>query len=301
MSRMLVVLLVLAGHGRSLDPDSPVLRLQVWLDRAHFSTGEIDAEGGSNTRRALLAFEREKGLAASETPTDEVWQALDTEGAPALVSYTLASDDVAGPFDTPPTDMMDKARVARLTYASPLEKLAEKFHASPRLLQRLNPGASFDREGEVVLVPNVPAPPPAKAGKVVVDADQLAVIALDADNKILARYPASVGSEHDPLPNGSFAVKRVKRDPSFFYNPDLFWDADESHAKAKLPPGPNNPVGVVWIGLSLEHYGIHGTPEPAMVGKTQSHGCIRLTNWDASELADLVSAGTPVELVRTER
>src|SRR4029453_6334967 len=186
-------------------------------------------------------------------------------------------------------------------YARPLEKLAEKFHASPRLLQRLNPGASFEREGDVVRVPNVPATPPVKAEKVVVDADQLAVIALDAANKILARYPASVGSEHDPLPNGSVEVKLVKRDPFFFYNPDLFWDADESHAKAKLPPGPNSPVGVVWIGLSLDHYGIHGTPDPSMVGKTHAHGCIRLTNWDATELAELVSAGTPVELVRTER
>jgi lipoprotein-anchoring transpeptidase ErfK/SrfK len=301
MPRMLLVILALAGAGRSIDPDSPVLRLQVLLDRAHFSPGEIDAEEGSNTRRALLAFEQEKGLATSETPTDEVWQALDTESAPALVSYTLIADDVAGPFETPPADMMDKARVARLGYASPLEKLAEKFHASPRLLQRLNPGASFEREGDVVRVPNVPATPPVKAEKVVVDADQLAVIALDAENKILARYPASVGSEHDPLPNGSVEVKLVKREPFFFYNPDLFWDADESHAKAKLPPGPNSPVGVVWIGLSLDHYGIHGTPEPSMVGKTQSHGCIRLTNWDATELAELVSAGTPVELVRTER
>jgi lipoprotein-anchoring transpeptidase ErfK/SrfK len=301
MPRMLFVLLALAGASRSFDPDSPVLRLQVLLDRAHFSPGEIDAEEGSNTRRALLAFEQEKGLPTSDTPTDEVWQALDTEGAPALLSYTLTADDVAGPFETPPPDMMDKARVERLAYASPLEKLGERFHASPRLLQRLNPGVSFDREGEVLRVPNVPASPPPKAEKVVVDADQLAVIALDAGSRILARYPASVGSEHDPLPNGSVEVKLVRRNPSFFYNPELFWDADESHAKAKLPPGPNNPVGVVWIGLSLEHYGIHGTPEPSMVGKTQSHGCIRLTNWDAAELADLVKVGTPVELVRTER
>src|SRR5262249_22563984 len=200
-----------------------------------------------------------------------------------------------------PADMMDKARLESLAYASPLEKLGEKFHASPRLLQRLNPVLRFDGEGEVVRVPNVPSSSPPKARKVVVDADQLAVIALDADNRILARYPASVGSEHDPLPNGSFEVKLVRRNPAFFYNPDLFWDADESHAKAKLPPGPNNPVGVVWIGLSLGHYGIHGTPEPSMVGKTQSHGCIRLTNWDATELAELVSVGTPVELVRSGR
>jgi len=297
----LLIVLLLGGAHRSFDPDSPILRLQVLLDRAHFSPGEIDGEEGSSTRGALLAFERERGLAESPTPTDETWQALDPEGAPALLSYTLTADDVAGPFEVPPEDMMEKARVPRLTYASPLEKLGEKFHASPRLLQRLNPGARFDGEGEAVRVPNVPGASVPKAEKVVVDGDQLAVFALAADGAVLARYPATVGSEHDPLPVGSYEVKLVKRNPKFFYNPELFWDADESHAKAKLPPGPNSPVGVVWIGLSLEHYGIHGTPEPSTVGKTQSHGCIRLTNWDAAELAELVRVGTPVELVRSER
>ncbi len=138
-----------------------------------------------------------------------------------------------------------------------------------------------------------------KAETVVVDEEGLAVWTLDRDGKALARYPASLGSEHDPLPLGQFEVKGISRNPTFSYNPDLFWDADPSHAKAKLPPGPNSPVGVVWIDLSLEHHGIHGTPEPAAVGKTQSHGCIRLTNWDAAELAGLVRVGTPVELRAT--
>jgi lipoprotein-anchoring transpeptidase ErfK/SrfK len=134
-------------------------------------------------------------------------------------------------------------------------------------------------------------PPAANAAKVVVDDSDASVSAVGANGELIARYPATMGSEHDPLPVGEWEVKGVSRNPPFFYNPDLFWDADETHAKAKLAPGPNNPVGVVWIDLSKEHYGIHGTPEPSSIGKTESHGCIRLTNWDVTELAELVSPG----------
>jgi lipoprotein-anchoring transpeptidase ErfK/SrfK len=195
--------------------------------------------------------------------------------------------------------MMEKAELPRLDYSSALEALGEKFHASPELLRQLNPGASFARAGEALQVPNVHTEPPASIpARLVVAADTLSVTALDAEGAVVAYYPASMGSEHDPLPIGVFAVTRVLREPPFFYNPDLFWDSEEHHAKAKVPPGPNSPVGLVWIDLTKEHYGIHGTPEPSQVGKTQSHGCIRLTNWDAAELADLVSEETPVEFVR---
>jgi lipoprotein-anchoring transpeptidase ErfK/SrfK len=135
-----------------------------------------------------------------------------------------------------------------------------------------------------------------KAAKVVVDKSDASVTPVDAAGKPLARYPATMGSQHDPLPVGQWKVNGVQRNPPFFYNPDLFWDADESHAKAKLAPGPNNPVGTVWIDLNKPHYGIHGTPVPSTVGKTQSHGCIRLTNWDVEELARLVAPGTPAVL-----
>jgi lipoprotein-anchoring transpeptidase ErfK/SrfK len=191
-----------------------------------------------------------------------------------------------------PEGMMEKAKLDSLSYTSVIEALAEKFHASPGLLRRLNPRATWSEAGETVEVPNVHVDPPAgKAAKVVVDESDGSVAALAADKSVLARYPATMGSRQDPLPIGEWKIKGVSRDPPFFYNPDLFWDADETHAKVKIAPGPNNPVGVVWIDLSKEHYGIHGTPEPATVGKTQSHGCIRLTNWDAAELANLVSPG----------
>jgi lipoprotein-anchoring transpeptidase ErfK/SrfK len=148
-------------------------------------------------------------------------------------------------------------------------------------------------------VPNVHvATPETRAAHIVVDADTLSVTVLDEHGGVVVYYPASMGSEHDPLPVGTFAVTRVLRDPPFYFNPELFWDAEPDQTRAKLPPGPNSPVGVVWIDLTKEHDGIHGTPEPAHVGKTQSHGCVRLTNWDAAELAGLVVEGTPVELVR---
>jgi lipoprotein-anchoring transpeptidase ErfK/SrfK len=281
--------------------DADVLQLQVLLDRAHSSPGEIDGRMGSNTQRAVARFQQMRRLPAAGAPTPETWDALgrDTE---ALVTYQLTEADVAGPFTPVPDDMMEKAKLERLAYSSPLEAIGERFHASPDLLRRLNPEASFAQAGELLRVPNVHGEPVrSRAARIVVDADRSSLAAYDGDGAVLASYPASTGSEHDPLPVGDWKVSGVVRNPPFFYNPDLFWDADESHAKARLPPGPNSPVGVVWIDLTREHFGIHGSPEPSQVGKTQSHGCVRLTNWDAEELAGLVEKGTPAELRRAER
>ena len=275
---------------------SAILRAQILLARAHFSCGEIDARYGANLHGAISDFQTARGLPPSGAVDEATWRILNAETAPALVRATIASEDVVGPFTPIPEDMMDKAKLPALPYCSALEGIAEKYHSSPALIQKLNPGARFDREGEEILVPNVLVPPPEKAASVAVSKSRRTVTALDAGGRILARYPATIGSEHDPLPLGRWKVLGVAKNPPFHYNPDLFWDAKETQEKAHIAPGPNNPVGVAWIDLSREHYGIHGTPEPSQIGKTESHGCIRLTNWDVAELSKMVAPGTPALL-----
>ena len=284
--------------GATSAPGSSVLRVQVLLDREHFSPGEIDGHYGGNTRRAVAAFNQARRLKGGERVEAKTWAALNRDAAPVVVSYVLTSEDVAL-FEKLPEETADRAKLSALGFESPIEALGERFHASPGLLRALNPGAAFDASGASVLVPNVERPPLAKAEglSVRVSGSDHSAAAVDPDGNVVARYPATVGSEHDPLPVGDWKINGVARNPSFNYNPDLFWDSEPGDQKAKLPPGPNNPVGVVWIDLNKPHYGIHGTPAPSTIGGTTSHGCIRLTNWDALELSRLVSPGTPAELV----
>jgi lipoprotein-anchoring transpeptidase ErfK/SrfK len=283
----------LVGPGAS---GAAVVRIQILLDRAHFSPGEIDGRYGDNLRNALTAYQTSRKLDQSGAGDPNTWKSLDMDTEPVLVSYSVTPEDVKGPFEHVPESMMAKAEVKALGYESPLEELGERFHISPKLLDQLNSGKSVAQAGEEILVPNTrhAALPP--ADRVIVSKTRTTVTAIAADGTIVSQYPATIGSEHDPLPIGDWKVTVVQQNPWFNFNPSLFWDANSKDAKARIAPGPNNPVGVVWIGLSKEHYGIHGTAEPANIGHAESHGCIRLTNWDAEELSTIVQPGTPVIL-----
>ncbi len=276
---------------------SAVLRAQILLDRAHFSVGEIDGAIGSNMDAALAGFRKKRQLPAGSGVDQAVWQALNEDTKDALITHTISAADLKGPFVKVPADMVAKAKLKHLGYGSPLEELAERFHSAPALLRTLNPKANFNRVGQKIIVPNVATPLAGQAAKVVVSKSAKTVTAFDEMGNILAQYPSSSGSDHDPLPIGEWKITGIVKNPSFHYNPDLFWDAKPDQTKQTIAPGPRNPVGVVWIDLSKEHYGIHGTPAPAAIGRQESHGCIRLTNWDALELAGLVKPGTSASLV----
>jgi len=275
---------------------SAPLRAQILLDRMGLSVGEIDGRIGKNTFRAISGLRAARDWAESEMIDEPIWMVLNMDSTPVLTTYEITAADLKGPFVKVPKDMMAKAKLSRLGYATPMEALGEKFHCSSAVLRALNPKSRFLRPREQITVPNVRSPIPTKAARIVVSKAASTLAVLDSNGKLIAQYPCTSGSEHDPLPIGEWTVSAILKNPPFNYNPDLFWDANPKQTKARIAPGPNNPVGVVWIDLSKEHYGIHGTPELATIGYSESHGCIRLTNWDAAELAGIITKGMPVLL-----
>ena len=279
------------------------MAIQILLDMHGFSPGEIDGRLGANGARALSAFQAARELPVSGTADCATFEALGGETTEITQEYVLTDTDTNDSFvERIPQDLVAQAELPALGYRTLLERIGERFHVSPALLERLNPGATF-AAGSAIVVPAVQPFDPdvkpvadrtAKGTRIEVRREDSSLRVIGADGALLFFAPVTLGSEHDPLPIGNWTAKGVAWMPAFNYNPDLFWDADPSHAKASLKPGPNNPVGVVWIDIDVEHYGIHGTPEPSRIGHTASHGCVRLTNWDALRVADMVQKGTQV-------
>ncbi|MEO8025692.1 MAG: L,D-transpeptidase family protein [Bryobacteraceae bacterium] len=274
-----------------------VVRAQILLDRARFSPGEIDGIYGESLAIAVKGYQKSHDMKATGIVDAGMWKLLNRDTGSAMIAYTILKADPKHPFLPVPEDTLEKSKMKWLGFENAEESLGERFHAAPKLLAHLNPGKDLALPGEKISVPNVrPEPPRSVAARVVVSKANRTVTAFAASGKLLAQYPATIGSAHDPLPIGKWNVTSVVHYPWFNYDPELFWNPDPKKAKAVLPPGPNNPTGTVWIGLTKEHYGIHGTPEPGAIHHSESAGCIRMTNWDTDDLARMVRRGTPVLL-----
>lgn len=282
-------------------PDPVVIKAQILLDRARFSPGVIDGRTGENFEHALAAFEKHHQLDGDGKLDETSWAKLkEVSGEPVLKEYTIAEEDVKGPFvKNIPAKFERRAKLARLGYTGPAELLAEKFHMHETLLKALNPGRKLDEAGTSILVAAIAVEPPkAKVKTIEVHKREKAVRAFDKDGGLVAFHPASIGSEESPGPSGTHKVRAVVRNPVYRYDPArVQLKGVSKKRKLKIAPGPNNPVGSVWIGLSKDTYGIHGTPDPDKIGKTASNGCVRLTNWDAEALARMIDKGTVVKFL----
>jgi len=290
-----------SGKPPPADEVSPLgVRLQVLLARAHFSPGEIDGKFGENAKKALRAYAEAERLSTADRVTREIWQKLRSDDRPVLTTYDVAEKDVAGPFLAKlPARMEDMKQLERLNYTSAREELAERFHMSEQLLAALNRHQSFDRAGTRLVVADLVSGESgvAQADRVEVDKVRQTVKVFDTSNHMIDFFPATVGSEDKPSPAGTLKVTSIDHDPNYRYNPKYHFKGVHATSPFTIRPGPNSPVGTVWIQLPGEGYGIHGTPDPGKVSKAQSHGCVRLTNWDAERLASEVKKGTPVAFV----
>jgi len=279
-----------------------VLRVQVLLNRALFAPGMLDGGWGQNTSVAVYWFQAREGLAPSGVVDSATYARLaQAAGNPAqiVIPHTLTAAEVRGPFVSLPGSIYAQAELDCMCYESLSEKLSELFASRVELLQKLNPGVRLDalKAGDVINVPNVRdpnAPPKGVVETLVVSGPDHYLQALDAGGRILYQFPTTLGSSYDPSPEGSFHVLAITENPWWHYQPAILHHGHEDDPEAQIPPGPNSAVGRVWMTLSAEHYGIHGTKSPETIGYAVSAGCVRLANWDALYLARRLTPGTPV-------
>lgn len=294
------IALVLISAASATAVDEAVLSLQVTLDRFGFSPGAVDGRFGPQTRAALIAWQLANDMPASGEPTGPCVPAE----LPPKMLYTnvvIQPEDLAqlGPF---PDDWLERSRLPRLAYETLLELFAERFHCREKLVAELNPSVSNWCAGVTLRLPNTLSDAKALpvAAKLLVSLTQKWIRALDTGGRIMAQFPCSIAASEQKRPAGTLTVANVALNPNYTFDPLNFPELSEPqrrYGKLIIPPGPNNPVGTAWIGLSKPGYGIHGTPHPEQIGRTESHGCFRLANWNAERLARMVEIGTPVEIV----
>ncbi|WP_347517229.1 L,D-transpeptidase [Mesorhizobium sp. CAU 1741] len=281
-----------------LDATEDVAKIQILLDRAGASPGVIDGRIGDNVNKAIDGYRALTGKTLRTYDTEFIEAELAATGGDPFTTYEITPTDVAGPYVASiPSDYGEKSRMERMGYISVAEMLAERFHMDERYLRSLNPGVNFDRPGTVIKVVNIGEARSGTVMRIIADKGRKQVRAYDTDGALVAVYPSTIGSAATPSPTGTHNVERIALDPQYTYNPKINFQQGDNTKVLTIPPGPNGPVGTVWIALSKPTYGIHGTPEPSQIGKTESNGCIRLTNWDARELAQMVEVGATVEFV----
>ncbi|HEY8131213.1 MAG TPA: L,D-transpeptidase [Thermoanaerobaculia bacterium] len=285
-----------------------VLRAQVYLDRAHFSVGVIDGRWGKNSAIAVWWWQSSHGIEPTGDVDEATFRSIAAGGgyvAP-LVEYRLGADDVKGPFVRIPDSVYDQQKLSCLCYESLREKLAEKFHVSEEFLAQLNPDVKFSelQPGSPIMVPNVrqwlTADQPDIA-RVAISIVGNSFNAFDDNGNILFHGPTTLGSAFDPSPDETLHVVKILWNPHFHYDPTLYHEVPDDMPDAHLSPGPNSPVAMVWIALSKQHYGIHGTKDPESIGYASSHGCVRLCNWDAVEVGHRIKQGVTVAFVDTRK
>jgi lipoprotein-anchoring transpeptidase ErfK/SrfK len=279
------------------------IQLEILLDRAGFSPGIIDGTWGKNAMKAMSWFRVANGMDSVSGSIDQsTYEKLASAGqtSPVITSYQVTADDIKGPFVKIPDNVYQKAKLDCLCYSSPAEALAEKFHTSEQMLKQLNPGVNLQSvtAGTSLQVPNVAESSPANSSgiaKLIISKKGFWTHGVDSSGNVVAHFPSTLGAGYDPSPTGDFHVTGIAHNPAFHYQPALMAEIPDTRPTAMLKPGPNSPVGVVWIALSKPHYGIHGTSSPETIGYVNSHGCVRLTNWDAERLSSMVRSGMPVQ------